>query len=163
MCFVGWLCLTSKRQRGHLEMATPFTVPCEGHEAQFLHRSHREWDPGPRVFWGLTYVCFESLWFDDLLTAFTNDQIKLILSWAQTKQWHIWKNNNLHSIQRIIEISHRFLYHNKLIFYLECYLSYSQKGMVLSHKLHLEGLYLFLKIISSQTRGDKNIRIFIPI
>ena len=22
---------------------TPFTVPCEGHEAQFLHRSHREW------------------------------------------------------------------------------------------------------------------------
>ena len=27
---VGWLCLTSYRQRGHLEMAPPFTVPCEG-------------------------------------------------------------------------------------------------------------------------------------
>ena len=29
---VGWLCLTSYRQRGHLEMAPPFTVPCEGRE-----------------------------------------------------------------------------------------------------------------------------------
>ena len=27
---VGWLCLTSHRHRGHLETATPFTVPCEG-------------------------------------------------------------------------------------------------------------------------------------
>ena len=26
----GWLCLTSHRQRGHLETAPPFTVPCEG-------------------------------------------------------------------------------------------------------------------------------------
>ena len=26
---VGWLCLTSHRQRGHLETAPPFTVPCE--------------------------------------------------------------------------------------------------------------------------------------
>ena len=32
---VGWLCLTSHRQRGHLETAPPFTVPCEGRE---LHR-----------------------------------------------------------------------------------------------------------------------------
>ena len=31
---VGWLCLTSHRQRGHLETAPPFTVPCEGREAQ---------------------------------------------------------------------------------------------------------------------------------
>ena len=31
---VGWLCLTSHRQRGHLEMAPPFTVPCEGREAR---------------------------------------------------------------------------------------------------------------------------------
>ena len=30
---VGWLCLTSHRQRGHLETAPPFTVPCEGREA----------------------------------------------------------------------------------------------------------------------------------
>ena len=29
---VGWLCLTSHRQRGHLETAPPFTVPCEGRE-----------------------------------------------------------------------------------------------------------------------------------
>ena len=31
---VGRLCLTSHRQRGHLETAPPFTFPCEGHEAQ---------------------------------------------------------------------------------------------------------------------------------
>ena len=31
---VGWLCLTSHRQRGHLETAPPFTVPCEGREAR---------------------------------------------------------------------------------------------------------------------------------
>ena len=28
------LCLTSHRQRGHLETAPPFTVPCEGREAR---------------------------------------------------------------------------------------------------------------------------------
>ena len=39
---VGWLCLTSHRQLGHLETAPPFTVPCEGREARFLHRPHRE-------------------------------------------------------------------------------------------------------------------------
>ena len=42
---VGWLCFTSNQQRGHLEMAPPFTVPCEGREARFLHRSHRESNP----------------------------------------------------------------------------------------------------------------------
>ena len=31
---VGSLCLTSHRQLGHLETAPPFTVPCEGSEAQ---------------------------------------------------------------------------------------------------------------------------------
>ena len=31
---VGWLCLTSHRQRGHLETAPPFTVPCERREAR---------------------------------------------------------------------------------------------------------------------------------
>ena len=31
---VSWLCLTSHRQRGHLEKAPPFTVPCEGREAR---------------------------------------------------------------------------------------------------------------------------------
>ena len=30
----GWLCFTSHRQRGHLETAPPFTVPCEGREAR---------------------------------------------------------------------------------------------------------------------------------
>ena len=30
---VGWLCFTSHQQRGHIEKAPPFTVPCEGHEA----------------------------------------------------------------------------------------------------------------------------------
>ena len=31
---VGWLCYMSHRQRGHLETAPPFTVPCKGREAQ---------------------------------------------------------------------------------------------------------------------------------
>ena len=44
---VGWLCLTSHRQQGHLKTAFPFTVPCEGHEARFLHHSHRELNRGP--------------------------------------------------------------------------------------------------------------------
>ena len=43
---VGWLCFTSHRQRGHLETAPPFTVICEGREARFLHRSHREPNSG---------------------------------------------------------------------------------------------------------------------
>ena len=37
---VCWLCLTSHRQRGHLETASPFTVPCKGREARFLHQKH---------------------------------------------------------------------------------------------------------------------------
>ena len=43
---IGWLCLTSHRQRGYLETAPPFTVPCEGREARFLHRTHQESNPG---------------------------------------------------------------------------------------------------------------------
>ena len=43
---VGWLYLMSHRQRGHLETAPPFIVPCEEHEAQYLHRSHQESNPG---------------------------------------------------------------------------------------------------------------------
>ena len=30
----GWLCFTSHRQRGHLETAPPFSVPCAGREAR---------------------------------------------------------------------------------------------------------------------------------
>ena len=37
---VGWLCLTYHRQRGHLETAPSFTVPCEGCEGPFLQRPH---------------------------------------------------------------------------------------------------------------------------
>ena len=44
---VGWLRFTSHRQRGHLETAPPFTVPCAGHETRFLNRSHQESNPGP--------------------------------------------------------------------------------------------------------------------
>ena len=32
---VGWLCLTSNRQRGNLETPSPFNVPCEGREGGF--------------------------------------------------------------------------------------------------------------------------------
>ena len=38
---VGWLCLTSHRQRRHLETTPPFTVPWEGREARWIHRSDR--------------------------------------------------------------------------------------------------------------------------
>ena len=31
---VGCLCLASHRQRGHLETAPPFTVPCEGRQGK---------------------------------------------------------------------------------------------------------------------------------
>ena len=44
---VNWLCFAFHRQRGHLETEPPFTVPCGGREARFLHRSHRELNPGP--------------------------------------------------------------------------------------------------------------------
>ena len=36
---VGWLCLASHRQRGHLKSVPQFTVPCERREVRFLHRS----------------------------------------------------------------------------------------------------------------------------
>ena len=42
----GWLCFTSPRQRGHLETAPSFTVPCKGREARFLPQSYRESNPG---------------------------------------------------------------------------------------------------------------------
>ena len=32
-CLYVCLCFTSLQQRGHLETAPPFTVPCEGREA----------------------------------------------------------------------------------------------------------------------------------
>ena len=36
----------SNQQPGHLETVPPFTVPCEGCEARFLHCPHRESNPG---------------------------------------------------------------------------------------------------------------------
>ena len=54
---VGWLCLTSHRQRGHLETAPPFTVPCEGREARKIHRSDQELNPGPSHGSPLRYRC----------------------------------------------------------------------------------------------------------
>ena len=45
MRLFGWLCFTSHRQRGHLETAPQFTVPCEGREARFLHRSQGKIEP----------------------------------------------------------------------------------------------------------------------
>ena len=54
---VGWLCLTSDRQRGHLETAPPFTVHCEGREARQIHCSHRESNPGPSGGSPLRYCC----------------------------------------------------------------------------------------------------------
>ena len=53
----GWLCFMSHRQRDHLETTTPFTVPCKGWEAQFLHRSRRVSNPGPSRGSPLHYRC----------------------------------------------------------------------------------------------------------
>ena len=44
MISVGWLCFMSHRHRGHLEMAPPFTVPCEGH-MKLCQKSN----PGPSL------------------------------------------------------------------------------------------------------------------
>ena len=54
---VGWLCFTSHWQQCHLETAPPFTVPCDGPEARFLHRSHQESNPGPSRGSPLHYRC----------------------------------------------------------------------------------------------------------
>ena len=54
---VGWLYFTSHRQRGHLETAPPFTVPCEGREARCLHRSQRESNTAPSRGSPLQYRC----------------------------------------------------------------------------------------------------------
>ena len=51
------LCFTSLQQRGHLETAHPFTVPCEGREALKIHRSNRESNPGPPRDSPLRYRC----------------------------------------------------------------------------------------------------------
>ena len=54
---ICWLFLTSHRQRGHLKTAPPFTLPCEGRGARFLHRFHRESNPGPPRGSPLHYCC----------------------------------------------------------------------------------------------------------
>ena len=45
--YIGWLCLTSHRQRGHLKMAPPFTVPCEGQESSINTPFQSGIEPGP--------------------------------------------------------------------------------------------------------------------
>ena len=45
------------RQQGHLEMAPPFTAPCEGREAWFLHCSPWESNPRPTRGSPLHYRC----------------------------------------------------------------------------------------------------------
>ena len=71
---VGWLCLASHRQLGHLETAPSFTVPCEGHEARFLHRPHQESNPGSLR---INEADHELLWLETLAA--------MIL--YNTKQW----------------------------------------------------------------------------
>lgn len=41
----------------------------------------------------LTKMPPESLWFDHLITFFTNDQIEFISGWTEPKQWHICERN----------------------------------------------------------------------
>ena len=54
---VGWLCFMSHRQRGLLQTAPPFTVPCEGRAARKIHRFHLESNPGPSHDSPLPYLC----------------------------------------------------------------------------------------------------------
>ena len=54
---VGWFCFTSHQQQGHSETAPPFTVPCEGREARFLHRSYQESNPRTSRGSSLHYRC----------------------------------------------------------------------------------------------------------
>ena len=55
--FCQQYCFTSHRQRGHLETVPPFTVPCEGREAQLINRTHWESNPGPSRGSLLHYGC----------------------------------------------------------------------------------------------------------
>ena len=57
MKYVGWLCFTSHRQRGHLETAPLFIVPSKGREARLLHCFHRESNPRPSCGSLLHYRC----------------------------------------------------------------------------------------------------------
>ena len=53
----GLLWFRSHRQRGHLETAPQFTVPCEGPGARFIYRSHRESNHWPSRCSPLNYRC----------------------------------------------------------------------------------------------------------
>ena len=86
---VGWLCFTSNRQRGHLETAPPFTVPCEGLDARFLHRSKRE--SNPKLWSGVTG--YKTLWRSGTASGTTvtkSDIFKNVVS-QYTCAYHIWK------------------------------------------------------------------------
>ena len=47
----------SHRQRGHLETAPPFTVPCKGREARLIHHTHQESNSGLSRGSPLHYRC----------------------------------------------------------------------------------------------------------
>ena len=71
------LCFTSLQQRGHLEMASPFTVPCK-REARFLHHSNRESSPGlprgsPLHYRCTTVYAIANDWLSALDLAITLD------------------------------------------------------------------------------------------
>ena len=79
----GWLCLTSHRQGGHLEAAPPFTVPCGGREARFLHRPYWESNPGSLRGSQLRNRCATpapiELYFDNLNTSIVKRMISIYL------------------------------------------------------------------------------------
>ena len=43
---VGFVYIASHQQRGRLDTVPPFTVPCGRREAQYVHQSQRELNPG---------------------------------------------------------------------------------------------------------------------
>ena len=93
MCFlvdmVGWLCFTSHRQRGHSEAVPPFTVPCEGHEAWFLHPTHWESNPGLTciftVFYYMLLCKIAQLTYLERLHGFASNFVRMFLNWTPTK------------------------------------------------------------------------------
>ena len=98
----------SHRQWGHLETALPFTILCEGREASFSHRSHRE--SNPRLSRGsplhnrcatpaplyIAYVCV--MYQLDQLCSHSHRRYHRSLSMYQWNNIYVWvRGSDLHT------------------------------------------------------------------
>ena len=60
VCWFGWLVVFYVPST-----ARSFTVPCDGHEAQLIHRTHRESNHGPSRGSPLLYRCATPALYDE--------------------------------------------------------------------------------------------------